>query len=76
MIIAFFSTTDFYLTNSIHRSNETYKNYAKFEGLNTSVGYLFTVYSTNKEGFSTDYSTVYVPSEADSKLLIFFLKTY
>lgn len=52
---------------SIHRSNETYKNYAKFEGLSMAIGYNFTVYSANKEGLSAEYSTVYVPSEADSK---------
>ncbi|VVC44107.1 Hypothetical protein CINCED_3A018202 [Cinara cedri] len=49
----------------IHSSNETYKNYAKFDGLNTSVGYTFTIYSANKEGLSSEYSTVYVPSESD-----------
>lgn len=50
----------------IHRSNETYKNYAKFDGLNTSIGYNFTVYSANKEGLSTEFSTIYVPSETNS----------
>ncbi|VVC42350.1 Fibronectin type III,Immunoglobulin-like fold [Cinara cedri] len=49
----------------IHSSNETYKNYAKFDGLNTSIGYTFTIYSANEEGLSSEYSTVYVPSESD-----------
>jgi len=54
---------------SIHRSNETYKNYAKFEGLSTEIGYNFTVYSSNKEGLSTEYSTIFVPNESDSKYI-------
>ncbi|XP_022172088.1 cytokine receptor-like isoform X2 [Myzus persicae] len=49
----------------IHRSNETYKNYAKFEGLSTEIGYNFTVYSSNKEGLSTEYSTIFVPNESN-----------
>lgn len=35
-----------------------------------AIGYNFTVYSANKEGLSAEYSTVYVPSEADSKFTI------
>jgi len=54
---------------SIHRSNETYKNYAKFEGLSTDIGYNFTVYSSNKEGLSNEFSTIFVPSESDSKYI-------
>ncbi|XP_026821752.1 cytokine receptor-like isoform X1 [Rhopalosiphum maidis] len=50
---------------TIHYSNEIYENYAKFQGLNTSVGYNFTVYSSNNEGLSTEYSTIYVPSESE-----------
>lgn len=67
------NTIFFYLKkkqNRIHRSFETHKNYAKFEMLNTSIGYNFTVYSANKEGLSADFSTIYVPSESDSKSII------
>ncbi|XP_025417183.1 cytokine receptor-like [Sipha flava] len=49
----------------IHRSDETHDNCAKFKELYTNTEYLFAVYSSNTEGFSTEYSTVYVPSEAD-----------
>ncbi|XP_060848047.1 cytokine receptor-like [Rhopalosiphum padi] len=48
------------------RSDETYKNYAKFNCLSTSIGYEFIVVSYNKEGFSTECSKVYVPSESDT----------
>lgn len=54
----------------IHRSNKTYENYAVFEGLSTSIGYNFTVYSSNSEGLSTGFSTVYVPSEWESECSI------
>lgn len=68
MLFYFVIDFDFHLiTRRAHYSNETYKNYAKFDGLSTSVGYNFTVYSANTEGLSTEYSTVYVPSESDSK---------
>ncbi|KAF0749600.1 Uncharacterized protein FWK35_00019871 [Aphis craccivora] len=50
---------------TIHYSNEIYESYAKFQGLNTSIGYNFTVYSSNNEGLSTEYSTIYVPSESE-----------
>ncbi|XP_025196270.1 cytokine receptor-like [Melanaphis sacchari] len=49
----------------IYSSNEIYESYAKFQGLSTSVGYNFTVYSSNNEGLSTEYSTIYVPSESE-----------
>jgi len=52
---------------SIHRSNETYKNYAKFEGLSTDILYKLTVYSSKEEGLSTEYSTIFVPNESDSE---------
>ncbi|XP_050436936.1 cytokine receptor-like isoform X2 [Adelges cooleyi] len=46
-----------------HLSNETYKSYAKFQGLSNNVDYIFLVYSTNEEGSSVDYSTIFVASE-------------
>uniref|UniRef100_A0A2S2NC68 Cytokine receptor n=1 Tax=Schizaphis graminum TaxID=13262 RepID=A0A2S2NC68_SCHGA len=62
---AYYTTTTSDNKTLIHRSNETHKNYAKFEGLNTDIGYNFTVYSSNKEGLSTEYSTIFVPNESD-----------
>ncbi|XP_025196272.1 cytokine receptor-like [Melanaphis sacchari] len=47
------------------RSDEMYKNYAKFKDLSTKIGYEFIILSSNKEGFSSDHSKVYVPSETD-----------
>ncbi|CAH1731218.1 unnamed protein product [Aphis gossypii] len=48
------------------RSDEMYKNYAKFNRLSTSIGYEFIVLSYNKEGYSTECSKVYVPSESNT----------
>ncbi|KAL5237159.1 hypothetical protein ACI65C_004569 [Semiaphis heraclei] len=62
---AYYTSTTTDNKTIIHRSNETYKNYAKFEGLSTDIGYNFTVYSSNKEGLSTEYSSIFVPSESD-----------
>ncbi|KAL4103291.1 hypothetical protein QTP88_018668 [Uroleucon formosanum] len=50
--------------STIHYSNEVYDSYAKFQELSTSVGYNFIVYSSNKEGLSAEFSTIYVPSES------------
>eukprot|EP00102_Acyrthosiphon_pisum_P024183 XP_016661393.1 PREDICTED: phosphatidylinositol phosphatase PTPRQ isoform X2 [Acyrthosiphon pisum] len=63
--LAYYTCTTTDKKTIIHRSNETYKTYAKFEGLNTDNGYNFTVYSSNKEGLSTEYSTIFVPNEAE-----------
>lgn len=60
---------NFFTLYRFHRSNKTYNNYAKFEGLRTDTGYNFTVYSSNKEGLSTEYSTIFVPNESDSKYI-------
>lgn len=49
------------------RSNETHKNYGKFEGLSVNMGYNFTVYSYNIEGYSVEHSNVYVPRETESE---------
>eukprot|EP00102_Acyrthosiphon_pisum_P019205 XP_016656415.1 PREDICTED: cytokine receptor-like [Acyrthosiphon pisum] len=49
-----------------YRSDETGKNYAKFNCLSTSIGYEFIVISHNKEGSSREFSRVYVPSESDT----------
>ncbi|XP_060857654.1 cytokine receptor-like isoform X2 [Metopolophium dirhodum] len=62
---AYYTSTTTDNKTTIHRSNETYNNYAKFEGLSTDIGYNFTVYSSNKEGLSAEYSTIFVPNESD-----------
>lgn len=49
---------------------KTYKNYARFEELNSNIEYKCIVYSVNEHGASKDYSTVYVPKESDSKFCL------
>ncbi|XP_008178335.1 cytokine receptor-like isoform X1 [Acyrthosiphon pisum] len=61
---AYYTSTTEQNKSIIHYSNEIYESYAKFQGLSTSVGYNFTVYSSNKEGLSKEFSTIYVPSES------------
>ncbi|KAL5237172.1 hypothetical protein ACI65C_004582 [Semiaphis heraclei] len=70
---AYYTSTTIDNKTIIHHSNEIFKNYAKFEGLSTDIGYNFTVYSSNKEGLSTEYSTIFVPNESDklNKPLLF-----
>lgn len=55
--------------NSKIRIKKTFKNFAKFKGLNTTVGYNFTIYSTNIKGSSIEHSTLNVPSESESKYI-------
>ncbi|XP_022168704.1 cytokine receptor-like [Myzus persicae] len=62
---AYFTSTTTDNKTIIHRSNETYSNYAKFEGLSTDIAYNFTVFSSNKEGSSIEYSTIFVPIESE-----------
>lgn len=61
---AYYTSTTEQNETTIHFSDEIFDNYAKFKELSTSVSYNFTVYSSNKEGLSTEYSTIYVPSES------------
>ncbi|XP_015374599.1 PREDICTED: cytokine receptor-like [Diuraphis noxia] len=61
---AYYTSTTEQNKTTIHYSDEIYENYAKFNELSTSISYNFTVYSSNKEGLSIEYSTIYVPSES------------
>ncbi|XP_050530004.1 cytokine receptor [Daktulosphaira vitifoliae] len=60
-----FYTTEMSNNQTFHQSNVTHKNYALFQGLSNNIGYNFVVYSANKEGLSSVYSAIYVPSEAE-----------
>lgn len=46
---------------------KTYSNYVKFEELSTTLEYKCEIYSMNDNVLSSEYSTVDIPLEWDSK---------
>ncbi|CAH1732254.1 unnamed protein product [Aphis gossypii] len=46
----------------LHPSNKTFANHATFVGLELYIGYNIRVYSANKDGLSTEYASIYIPS--------------
>ncbi|XP_025203263.1 uncharacterized protein LOC112600287 [Melanaphis sacchari] len=48
-----------------HPCNKTFANHAMFIGLELNIGYNIRVYSANKDGLSTDYASIYIPSSPE-----------
>lgn len=51
----------------------SFTNYVRFDNLSTSIGYEFSVYASNQHGLSLEHSTIYIPSELDSKSSLYYL---
>lgn len=71
LILSLKCAINFFFFNSIpwKKSINTHQNHVKFEGLSTYIGYKFNVFSSNEQGLSREFSTIYVPIEKKSMFI-------